>query len=42
MTFSGGVTQDGLTLNLVSAFLDLGIEVNAIHPAFAERLGLVV
>ena len=26
----------------VSALLDLGSEVNAMHPAFAERLGLVM
>ena len=42
ITFLGGVTQDGVTLDPVSALLDSGSEVNAIHPAFAERLGLVV
>ena len=42
ITFPDGVTQDGLTLNLVSAFLDLGSKVNAIHPIFIDRLGLVV
>ena len=42
IVFPGGVTQDGLALGPVSALLDLGSEVNAMHPAFAERLGLVV
>ena len=42
MTFPGGVTQDGSVLDPVLALLDLGSEINAIHPAFAERLGLVV
>ena len=42
IAFPGGVTQDGLALGPVSALLDLGSEVNAMHPAFAERLGLVV
>ena len=42
ITFPGGVTQDGSALDLVSALLDLGSEVNVMHLAFAERLGLVV
>ena len=41
-TFPGGVTQDGAALDPMSALLDLGSEVNAMHPVFAERLGLVV
>ena len=40
--FPGSVTQDGSTLDLLSAFFDSGSEVNIIHPAFARRLGLVV
>ena len=42
ITFPGGVTQNGVTLDPVLAFLNLGSEVNAIHPAFAERLGFVM
>ena len=42
ITFPGNVTQDGSTLNPVSTVIDLGSEVNAIYPTFAERLGLVV
>ena len=42
ITFPGGVTQDGVALDPVSAYLDFGSEVSAIHPAFAERLGLVM
>ena len=42
ITFPGGVTQDGSTLDLVSALLDSGNEVNVMHPAFAKRLGFVV
>ena len=42
IAFPGGVTQDGSALDLVSALLDLGSEVNAMHPAFAERLGFMV
>ena len=42
IAFPGGVTQDGSILNLVLILLDLGSEVNAMHPVFAERLGLVV
>ena len=42
IAFPGGVTQDGSALGPVSALLDSGSEVNAMHPAFAERLGLVV
>ena len=40
--FPDNVTQDGSTLDLVLAFLDLGNKINAIHLAFAERLGPVV
>ena len=42
ITFPGGVTQDSSTLDLMLALLDLGSEINAMHPVFAERLGLIV
>ena len=42
IAFPGDVTQDGSALSPVSALLDLGSEVNAMHSAFAKRLGLVV
>ena len=42
IAFSGGVTQDGSELGPVLALFDLGSEVNAMHPAFAKRLGLGV
>ena len=42
IVFPGGITQDGSALGPVSALLDSSIEINAIHSAFAERLGLVV
>ena len=42
MCSSGSVTQDGSAIDLLSALLNSGSEVNAMHPAFAERLGLVV
>ena len=42
IAFPGGETQDGSALGPVSALLDSGSEVNAMHPAFAERLGLMV
>ena len=42
IAFPGSVTQDSLALGPVLALLDLGSEVNAMHPAFAKRLGLVV
>ena len=42
ITFPASVTQDGVALDPVSAYLDLGSKVNAMHPAFAEKLGLVV
>ena len=42
IVFPGGITQDGLALGPMSAFLDSDSEVNAMHPAFAEKLGLVV
>ena len=41
-TFPDGITQDGLILDPVSALLDLGSEVNTMHPAFAERLNLMI
>ena len=42
ITFLGVVTQDGSALGPVSALLDSKSEVNAMHPTFAERLGLMV
>ena len=42
ITFPGGVTQDSSALDPVSSLLDSGSEVNAMHPIFAERLGLVM
>ena len=42
IAFPGNITQDGLALDSVSALLDSCSEVNAMHPAFAERLDLVV
>ena len=42
IAFLGGITQDGSALDPVSALLNLGSEVNAMYPAFAERLGFVV
>ena len=42
IAFSGSVTQDDLALDPVLALFDLCSEINAIHPAFVERLGLVV
>ena len=41
IVFPGGITQDGSALGLMSALLDLGSQVNTMHPAFAEKLGLV-
>ena len=38
----GGVTKDGSTLDFVLVFFDFDNEVKAIHPAFAERLGLMM
>ena len=40
--FPGSVTQDGSALDPVSALFNSGSEVNVMHPAFAERLGLVM
>ena len=40
--FLDDVSQDGSALHLVSTLLDLGSEVNAMHPIFAEKLGFVV
>ena len=42
IAFPHGITQDGLALGPILALLDSGSEVNAMHPAFAEKLGLVV
>ena len=42
ITFLGDVTQDGSEQDLILAFFDLSNEVNILHPAFAESLGLVV
>ena len=42
IAFPGGVNQDGLALSPVLALLNSGSKVSAMHPAFAERLGLVV
>ena len=42
IAFPSDVTKDGLALNLVLALFDLDSKVNAMHPAFIERLGLMV
>ena len=42
ITFPGSVTQDDSVLDSMSALLDLSSKINAIHPVFAERLGLVI
>ena len=42
IAFLGSITQDGLVLDPVSELLNSSNEVNAIHPAFAERLGFVI
>ena len=42
INFLGGVTQDGSALDPVLALLDSGSEVNTMHPAFTERLDLVM
>ena len=42
IVFPGGVTQDDSALDPVSALFDSSSEVNAMHPVFAERLGLVM
>ena len=42
IAFPGSVTQDGSVLGPVLALFNLGSEVNVMHPAFAEKLGLVV
>ena len=41
IAFPDGVTQDSSVLDPMLALSDSGSEVNAIHPAFAEKLGLV-
>ena len=42
IAFPGGITKDGLALDPLSTLFNLGNEVIVIHPAFVERLGLVV
>ena len=42
ITFPGGITQDGSSLDPVSTLLNLGSKVNAIHLVFAKMLELVV
>ena len=42
IAFLGGITQDGSALDPVLALFDSSSEVNAMHPAFAKRFGLVV
>ena len=42
IAFPSSVTQNGLALDPLLALLDSGNEVNAMYPAFAERLGFVV
>ena len=42
IAFLDDITQDGSILDFVLALLDLGSEVNAIHPTFTKRLGLVI
>ena len=42
ITFLGNVTQDDLALDPMSALLYLGNEINVMHPAFTERLGLLI
>ena len=40
--FQGGVTQDGIALNSVLAFLNLGSKVNVIHLIFVKKLSLLI
>ena len=42
IAFPGDVTQNGSALDPMSALLNSGSEVNVMHLAFVERLGLVV
>ena len=42
IAFPGDITQDGSALDLVSALFDSASEVNAMHPAFAKRLGFMM
>ena len=42
IAFLGGVTQNGLVLDLMLTILDLSSEVNVMHPAFVEKLGFVM
>ena len=40
--FLDDIIQDSSALDLILALLDLGSEVNAIHPNFAKKLGFVM
>ena len=42
IAFLSGVTQDGSALDPVLALHDSGSKVNAMHPAFAEKLSFMV
>ena len=42
IAFLGAVIQNGSALNHMSILFDSDSKVNAIHPAFAEKLGFVV
>ena len=42
ITFQGSVTHNSSALDFVSALFDISSEVNAIHPTFAKKLGLVL
>ena len=42
IAFQGGIIQDSSAPDLMSIFLDLGSQVNAIYPTFAKKLDLVV
>ena len=42
IVFLGDITQDGSTLDSVSAIFDSSSKVNAIHPTFAKKLRLVM
>ena len=42
IVFLGGVTQDSSVLNPILALFDSSSEDNAMHPAFAKRLDLVM
>ena len=42
IAFPSGVTQNSLALDPVSALFDSNSEVNAMHPAFVEKLDFMV